>query len=206
MDDARLILASASPRRRDLLDRLGVRYTVEPAGIDETPGADESPGDYVRRMAREKARAVAARGARSAAPVLAADTTVVLGDKSLGKPRDHADALAMLATLSGRTHRVLTAVCLCVGARETESLVETEVDFATLDLAVCEGYLATGEAWDKAGAYGIQGLGGVLVNAIRGSYSNVVGLPLRETWELLRAVGIATALDGPGKVVRGDAH
>lgn len=203
MDAAQLILASASPRRRELLDTLGVRYTVEPADIDETPGPDEPPEDYVRRMAREKARALASRHAGSVTPVLAADTTVVLANRSLGKPRDHVDALAMLATLSGRTHQVLTAVCLCVGPRETISLVETEVDFMTLDRDICEAYLATGEAWDKAGAYGIQGLGGAFVSAIRGSYSNVVGLPLRETWELLRAAGIATALDGPGNSAQG---
>lgn len=204
MDSARLILASASPRRSDLLDLLGVRYTVEPAGIDETPGAGEAPRDYVQRMAREKAAAVAARIDGAGAPVLAADTTVVLDDKALGKPRDRAEALAMLAALSGRTHSVLTAVCLCGAAGESLSLVETAVDFVVLDRAACEAYLATGEAWDKAGGYGIQGLGGAFVSAIRGSYSNVVGLPLAETRQLLRAAGIATLLDPARESARGE--
>lgn len=188
----RLILASASPRRRDLLDQLRVRYTVEPADIDESPATGEAPQDYVQRMAREKATALTGRPGNA---VLAADTTVVLDGKSLGKPRDHADALAMLTCLSGRTHVVMTAVCLRVGSRESVRVVETEVDFAVLDAEACEAYLATGEAWDKAGSYAIQGLGGAFVSAIRGSYSNVVGLPLAETWQLLRAAGIGTALE-----------
>lgn len=202
-----LILASASPRRRDLLDQLGVRYEVEPADIDEIPATGEAPEEYVHRMAREKAAALTGRHPGPGVAVLAADTTVVLEGKALGKPRDHADALAMLAGLSGRTHRVLTAVCLRIAARESVCVVETEVDFATLGLEACEAYLATGEAWDKAGAYAIQGLGGAFVCAIRGSYSNVVGLPLAETWQLLRAAGIGTALENaatPGKEKSGE--
>ena len=206
MDSARLILASASPRRRDLLDQLGVRYSVEPADIDETPGPGEAPRDYVQRMAREKAAAVTRRQPGPARAVLAADTTVVLGENALGKPRDRADALAMLAALSGQTHAVLTGVCLCTAAGELECLVETEVDFVTLDREACEAYLATGEPWDKAGAYGIQGLGGAFVTAIRGSYSNVVGLPLAETRQLLRAAGIATLLDPACGAAEGGAR
>lgn len=205
MDGVHLVLASASPRRRDLLDQLGVRYTVEPAQIDETPGAGEPPRDYVQRMAREKAAAVTARHRGAGTAVLAADTTVVLDGTALGKPRDRADAIAMLTALGGRTHRVLTAVCLDSAAGETVSLVETEVDFVALDSGVCDAYLASGEPWDKAGGYGIQGLGGALVSAIRGSYSNVVGLPLAETRQLLRAAGIATRLD-PVDVAEGDGR
>ena len=195
MSDARLILASASPRRRELLDQLGVHYTVDAAHIDESPGPGESPADYVQRMAREKAGAVAGPRLPSGVAVLAADTTVVLGDAILGKPRDRAEALGMLARLSGRTHRVMTAVCLRSAAGETGALVETEVEFTTLSRDMCEAYLATGEAWGKAGAYAIQGCGGAFVRAIHGSYSNVVGLPLCETWQLLQSCGIGTALE-----------
>jgi septum formation protein len=197
-----LILASASPRRRDLLDQLGVRYTVEPADIDESRAPGETPEDYVRRMAREKAAALVGLHPGPDVAVLAADTTVVLDGDALGKPRDHADALAMLARLSGRTHLVLTAVCLDVGVRESVCVVATEVDFASLDPEACEAYLASGEAWDKAGAYAIQGLAGAFVCAIRGSYSNVVGLPLAETWQLLRAAGIGTGFENAATALK----
>lgn len=191
-----LVLASASPRRRELLEQIGVAFTVSVADIDETPRTGEAPADYVARMAREKAAAVAGAVSPGSA-VLAADTTVVIDDDVLGKPRDHLDGLAMLARLSGRTHEVLTAVCLCDDGGQEEVLVTTRVTFATLDRALCEAYLATGEPRDKAGAYGIQGLGAVLVESIEGSYSNVVGLPLAQTWRLLRERGIATGLDAP---------
>lgn len=188
-----LVLASASPRRQALLEQLGVEFVVVPAHIDESTRAGELPLDYVRRMAQEKARAVRERYP-GAAPVLAADTSVVLDDDILGKPGDHFHALGMLARLSGRTHQVMTAVCLSSAAGEEVIAVETEVTFLTLDRAVCERYLDAGEAWDKAGGYGIQGLGGALVDGIRGSYSNVVGLPLAETWQLLSRHGVPTAL------------
>lgn len=194
MADTRLILASASPRRRDLLDQLGVTYTSEPADIDESQRVGELPSDYVQRMAQEKARAVAALYPAPAFVVLSADTTVVLDDTVLGKPSDTEDAMSILTSLSGRWHTVLTAVCL-IGADGMQcEVVETRVEFATLSLARCEAYLATTEPWDKAGAYGIQGLGGAFVRAIRGSYTNVVGLPLWETLRLLSAHGIPTAL------------
>ena len=198
MDDIRLILASASPRRRELLEQLGVDYLCDPAAIDETPLAGEKPGDYVRRMALEKASAVAARHPASRR-VLAADTTVVLGDDVLGKPRDHFDGLAMLARLSGRSHSVLTSICLCSAGEAHGELVETRVEFVALSREICEAYLATDEPWDKAGCYAIQGLGGAFVRSIQGSYSNVVGLPLSETWQLLRTAGIATALEHAGE-------
>jgi septum formation protein len=189
-----LILASASPRRRELLTQLGVSYLCHPADIDETPEAGETPEDYVRRMAQEKAAAVAAGYPAPKYAVLAADTTVVLDDDILGKPRDHFHGLAILARLSGRQHSVLTAVCLHSASGLRCELVETRVEFAQLSREICEAYLATEEPWDKAGGYGIQGLGGALVRAIHGSYSNVVGLPLCETWQLLASHGIATTL------------
>ena len=193
-----LILASASPRRRELLEQLGVGYDCRPADIDETPLAGEKPADYVRRMAREKARSIAT-GGESGSVVLAADTTVVLDDDVMGKPRDHFHGLAMLARLSGRSHSVLTAVCLLGPRGEDCELVETRVEFQQLSREVCEAYLATDEPWDKAGGYAIQGLGGVFVRAIHGSYSNVVGLPLAETWQLLAVHGVATALESTGE-------
>ncbi len=194
MTGVALVLASASPRRRELLDRLGVQFHCQPADIDESVHAGESPEDYVMRMAREKASVVVASTGGDL-PVLAADTSVVIDNDVLGKPRDHFDGLAMLARLSGRTHTVMTAICLQVAGETSEELVSTEVTFTGLDRASCEAYLATDEPWDKAGGYGIQGLGGAFVSAIEGSYSNVVGLPLCETWRLLAAHGIPTSLD-----------
>ncbi len=195
MSATRLILASASPRRRELLEQLGVRYTCDPANIDESQRVGEGPPDYVQRMAQEKALAVASRYPVSKYAVLAADTSVVIDGTVLGKPRDRVDALDILARLSGRRHAVLTAVCLWSASGMHCALVETAVEFMSLSREICEEYLSSGEPWDKAGAYGIQGLGGAFVRSIQGSYSNVVGLPLCETWQLLSANGIATALD-----------
>jgi septum formation protein len=194
MSATRLILASASPRRRELLEQLGVRFTCDPAHIDESRHADESPFDYVQRMAHEKALAVASRYPVPGHAVLAADTSVVIDDTVLGKPRDRVDALGMLARLSGRTHTVFTAVSLWSATGMHCELVETQVQFMLLSRDICEHYVSTEEPWDKAGAYAIQGLGGAFVRSLRGSYSCVVGLPLSETWQLLSANGIATAL------------
>ena len=202
MSDSRLILASASPRRRELLDQLGVSYTCDPAHIDESQRAGEGPSHYVQRMAQDKARAVAARYPVQAFVVLAADTTVVIDEVVLGKPRDRDDALAMLGSLSGRNHVVQTAVCVLGASGMNCALVETQVEFVPLSRDVCEAYLATAEPWDKAGAYGIQGLGGAFVRSIHGSYSSVVGLPLCETWQLLRAIGIGTALQSSWSTAR----
>ncbi|MCC5860343.1 MAG: septum formation inhibitor Maf [Gammaproteobacteria bacterium] len=188
-----LVLASASPRRRELLAGLGVAFTVCPADIDETPRAGEAVARFVARMAREKAGTVAGR--EVAGPVLAADTVVVCDELPFGKPRDREDALAMLGRLSGRWHRVLSAVCLVAGDVTREVLTETEVRFRPLARGEAAAYWATGEPCDKAGAYAIQGLGGCLVQEIRGSYSGVVGLPLAETLGLLRSAGIPC---GPG--------
>jgi septum formation protein len=189
-----LILASASPRRRELLDQLGVQCQVEPARIDEAQYPGEAPAGYVQRLAQEKALAVSARFCAAEYVVLAADTTVVIDETLLGKPHDKDEAMGMLSRLSGRWHTVFTGVCVRSASGMHSEVVATEVEFVTLSPAVCEAYLATSEAWDKAGGYGIQGLGGAFVRAIRGSYSNVVGLPLYETWQLLSAHGIATAL------------
>jgi len=146
-------------------------------------------------MAREKAAAIAAVQNRESYVVLAADTTVVIDGDILGKPESLPDGLSILSRLSGRSHTVITALCLHTPEGVTSKSVETSVQFAQLDQSVCEAYLATEEPWDKAGAYAIQGLGGVFVKEIRGSYSNVVGLPLTETWQLLLQQGIPTILD-----------
>ena len=190
-----LILASSSPRRKMLLDQLGVRFSCSPAHIDESHRVDEQPSDYVQRMAKEKALAVVSLHTPLSVNVLAADTTVVIAGKVLGKPKDRADALNMLTTLSGEKHSVLTAVCLSTVAGVVCELVETQVEFLALNRETCAAYLATDEPWDKAGAYGIQGLAGAFVRSIQGSYSNVVGLPLCETWQLLSSHGISTALN-----------
>ena len=181
---ARLILASASPRRRELLAALGCAFEVVSAGVDEAVHPGESPAAYVHRVADEKARAVHARVPGTW--VLAADTAVALENEILGLPRDAAEAAAMLRRLAGREHRVLTAVVLLspqnrIAARS----VETSVTFRALDDAEIARYVASGEPLDKAGAYGIQGRGGVLVDRVHGSYSNVVGLPAAETRDLL---------------------
>jgi septum formation protein len=182
-----LYLASQSPRRRELLSQLGVEYGVLDVAVPEERQPGEPPADYVSRVAREKAGAgllqvVAARGAR----VLGADTEVVLGDKVYGKPVDGADAAAMLRELAGRRHRVLTAVWVLDAGREEHLLSETEVDFCALDDADIDAYIASGEWQGKAGAYGIQGRAGAFVSRIEGSYTGVMGLPVHETWTLLR--------------------
>lgn len=182
-----LVLASASPRRRDLLGQLGLRFTVAAADLDETPRPNEPPEAYVLRLAREKAQAVAGRF--PGAWVLAADTTVVLGTELLGKPRDEAEARDMLSRLSGRTHEVHTGVA--VSGRADEALVvRTRVTFRTLSAGEIAWYAGTGEPLDKAGAYAIQGKGGFLVAGIEGSPTNVIGLPLVETLALLTRAGV----------------
>jgi septum formation protein len=198
-EEKTLILASASPRRSELLTQLGVSYRKDVADIDESPLQAELPKDYVIRMACEKAATVAARHSLTGNWILAADTIVEIEGDILGKPTDFFDGLAILARLSGRKHKVMTAICLHGEAGAVPQLVETEVQFVQLSREVCESYLATEEPWDKAGAYGIQGLGGALVSSIHGSYSNVVGLPLRETWQLLSAHGIDTRLERGGE-------
>jgi septum formation protein len=183
-----LCLASQSPRRRELLTQIGVPFVVQAADIDETQQQGERAADYVRRIARAKALAVAARGAHL--PVLAADTTVVIDEAVCGKPGDEREALAMLARLSGRTHRVLTAVALAARGELLERLSASEVSFRVITPAEARAYWASGEPRDKAGAYAIQGRGAVFVEHLAGSYSGVMGLPLYETAALLAAAGI----------------
>ena len=184
-----LTLASMSPRRRELLTQIGVAYLVSAADVDESALPDEPPADYVVRLACAKARVVRQRGA--SLPVLAADTTVVIDGSILGKPRDRAEGVAMLARLSGRTHQVLTAVALAVPARITFRLSASEVRMRTLTAAECAAYWESGEPHDKAGGYAIQGRGALFVESLRGSYSGVMGLPLFETGQLLAAAGLA---------------
>ena len=199
---APIYLASRSPRRRELLAQLGVRH--EPllfrdgsradAEIHEDPRPGEHPDDYVRRVTRLKAdsaweRVLLRRGLMRK-PVLAADTTVALATEILGKPADVADAARILRLLSGTRHRVLTAVALRYEDRVSMTVSESFVTFAALPEARIQAYIATGEPFDKAGAYGIQGRAGAFVTRLEGSYSGVMGLPLYETGELLREFGV----------------
>ena len=184
-----LTLASASPRRRELLEQIGVTHLVSAADIDETVRPGEAPADYVVRMACAKARAVRERG--SELPVLAADTIVVIGGLILGKPRDRADCVAMLGRLSGRTHQVLTAVALASAAGVAFRVSASEVRFRTVTPAECAAYWESGEPRDKAGGYAIQGRGALFIEHLSGSFSGVMGLPLYETGELLTAAGMA---------------
>lgn len=185
-----VVLASASPRRLELLGRLGVSPTVVPADVDESVHDGESAEAYVARVATDKAAAVAA--ARSGAIVIGADTAVVLDGESLGKPDGPADALDMLGRLVGRSHTVLTAVTVISpdGERRTETS-EATVTMADATSAELEWYVATGEPLDKAGAYAIQGIGAFLVERLDGDHTTVIGLPLRATIRLLHAAGLA---------------
>jgi septum formation protein len=184
-------LASASPRRSELLRQIGVPFEVRPADIKEEQLAGETAGAYVVRLAAAKTEGVwAAVGEAERRPVLAADTAVVLDGALLGKPRDAAEAAAMLERLSGRTHRVLTAVALRVGTRIETRLSASEVRFRATTAAERLQYCATGEPFDKAGGYAIQGHAAVFVEDLRGSYSGVVGLPLFETAALLTHCGL----------------
>lgn len=188
---SRLYLASGSPRRRELLAQIGVPFSTLPSVIDETPLPNEAADAYVQRLAWAKAQAgLAALAAPDAAVVLGADTSVVLHGRILGKPESRADALAMLAALSGQTHEVLTAVALANSQRCTVRMVSSQVRFRPLSVAEIEAYWASGEPQDKAGSYAIQGLGAVFVADLHGSFSAVVGLPLCETAALLADFGI----------------
>ncbi|HEX8776480.1 MAG TPA: Maf family protein [Rhodanobacter sp.] len=187
-----LHLASQSPRRRELLTQLGVAFRVVDVDVPERRAAGESPREYVSRVARDKARAgLAALGGHADACVLGADTEVVLDDEVFGKPRDVADAAAMLRRLSGRTHEVISSVWLVDAHGERGTCCVSRVRFAALDDAIVAAYVATGESFGKAGAYAIQGRGAALVEQLEGSYSGVMGLPLFETARLLREAGVA---------------
>ncbi len=197
-----LILASASPRRRELLQRVGLNVLVVPTEIDESPRPDERAGDYVRRMAIEKAAAAGARLAVRAPTVsdvsptdtgrvvslLAADTTVIVDGAILGKPTDETDARRMLERLAGRRHEVATAYRIVCGAREVDRTVTTVVAMRLLDPAEVDAYIAGGEWRGKAGGYAVQGVAAAFVTELRGSWTNVVGLPLAEVLADLRAL------------------
>jgi septum formation protein len=187
-----IYLASASPRRRELLQQIGVSFRVIGADLDETARSGESAAAYVSRLAEAKA-AVGWQGSRDlrAAPVLAADTAVVLDGEILGKPADMKAAVAMLLKLSGRAHEVLTAVALRTAAGLELKVSRSLVSFRTVDPKEARAYWDTGEPGDKAGAYAIQGCAAVFIADLKGSYSGVIGLPLFETAELLKAAGLS---------------
>jgi septum formation protein len=191
---AAFYLASRSPRRLQLLAQVGLFPQVLPMDVDETPRAGQSPADFAVATALAKARAAAATGVT--VPVLGADTDVALDGRILGKPRDSADAQAMLRALSDRWHEVYSAVAVVAGQRAETRLTVTRVQFGTVSAAAAADYWNTGEPADKAGAYAIQGRAARWVRAIEGSYSGVVGLPLYETCELLQRFGIRPAPAG----------
>lgn len=179
-----LILASASPRRRELLQQIGVHFDVQPVDIPEVKLIDESANEFVERLAIEKATAGWQRSEQRL-PVLGSDTVVVLDDRVMGKPLNREDGVGMLQSLSGREHQVVTALAIVNNEQTQVRVVSTRVQFKELSTELCQRYWETGEPADKAGGYGIQGLGAVFVTRISGSYSSVVGLPLTETAELL---------------------
>jgi septum formation protein len=189
MDSSPLLLASSSPRRRELLLRLGVAFQVRPQDIDESVLNLEKPYDYVQRVALDKA--LSALAANPDALVLAADTSVIVDDQILGKPQDSGDALSMLNLLSNREHAVLTAVTLANSERQRSTVVRTTVNFRYISAAEAQRYWATGEPIGKAGGYAIQGFGAAFVESIEGSFSNVAGLPLFETAQYLQEFGVA---------------
>jgi len=187
-----LYLASQSPRRRQLLEQLGLRFGTLAVSVPELRVAGEPPQDYVSRVAREKAGAgLLQLSGVGGAIVIGADTEVVLEDEVFGKPADKDHAHAMLRRLSGRTHCVLSAVWCVSGGREEHALSKSEVSFAQLSDAEIAAYVASGESLDKAGGYAIQGRAAAFIACLTGSYSGVMGLPLYETWCLLRGFGIA---------------
>lgn len=190
--NATLVLASASPRRRQLLEMLGIPILVHPADVQEIPLPKESPAAYSARLARDKARAV------PGALVLGADTIVVLDGRILEKPQDDADALRMLQQLQGRSHTVITSVCLIADGREYQAADQTAVTFRPADGAFLRAYVATGEPRDKAGAYGIQGFGAALVDRIEGDFFGVMGLPVRLVLRLLEEAGQPWCFANPG--------
>lgn len=197
MSDASIYLASNSPRRRELLDQIGVRYQVLKVDVDETSQPGESADALVQRLALDKARAGWAQlPAAARRPVLGADTLVTCQGVVLGKPCDRADALAILARLSGQTQEVLTAIALAGEFGERLALNRSQVRFRSISTAEAAAYWETGEPADKAGAYAVQGLGAVFIEALHGSYSGVMGLPLFETARLLSEVGIAVLRTG----------
>jgi septum formation protein len=193
-----VVLASGSPRRRELLARLGVRFTIRVPDVDERAEPDEDPRAYVERLARRKATVAAdLPAARPGEIVLAAETTVALAGSILGKPTDAADAAVVLRSLSGRTHEVHTGVAVVGPLGLASTVTTTHVTFRELSSAEIADYVATGDPLDKAGAYGIQGEAGRFVADLSGSLSNVVGLPMAQTAALLARAGVVTVTWGP---------
>jgi septum formation protein len=188
MTDCRVVLASSSPRRRQLLELIGIEHEVRPANIDEMMRPREAPRRHAERLAREKASVVARRDPDLI--TIGADTVVVINRKVLGKPRDEAEAFSMLSHLSGREHTVITAVAVARGRKLRSAIEEVSVKFRRLRSDEIEAYVATGEPMDKAGAYGIQGYGATIVERIEGDYFAVMGLPLMRLVGLLREVGV----------------
>ena len=188
MSECRVVLASASPRRGELLNLIGIEHEVRPANIDETMRPRETPRRHVERLAREKASAIAKRDPDLI--TIGADTIVVINRKVLGKPRDTDDAARMLGLLSGREHMVTTAVAVARGKKLRSAVEEVRVRFRRLRDDEIEAYIATGEPMDKAGAYGIQGYGATIVERIEGDYFSVMGLPIVRLIGLLRDVGV----------------
>ncbi|QIM63384.1 septum formation protein Maf [Pasteurellaceae bacterium Orientalotternb1] len=188
-----IYLASNSPRRWELLRSLGLQLHRIAGEIDETPLPNEQAKAYCLRIALAKNRAAQAVSSTenfTNLPILTADTTVSIDGKILGKPKDQADAITMLQQLSGRTHQVFTAVCVSYSGEQFECVQTSEVTFKTLSEAEISAYVETGEPMDKAGAYGIQGVGGIFISHLEGSFTGVMGLPLFETAELLRKCGV----------------
>ena len=186
----RLILASASPRRSELLRSAGFTFEVIPADVEESPGAGEPAETYTRRVALDKARYALARVSDRSATVIGADTEVVTGGRILGKPADDTDAAAMLRLLSAAAHDVLTAVVICANGRELIDVVTTRVWFVAMSDAEIDWYVRTGEPQGKAGAYAIQGHGARFIERIHGSWSNVVGLPLHTVHRMLGQLAV----------------
>jgi septum formation protein len=190
----RVVLASGSPRRRELLNMIGVGHEIMPADIDERYFPGEDPPAHAERLAREKAAAVALRAGNSL--IIAADTIVVVDGDVLGKPRDRADAAEMLRRLAGRSHTVHTAVAVRYGGSEASAVESPSVTFRPLDAEFIEAYIATGEPMDKAGSYGIQGFGATLVSRVEGDFFAVMGLPLHRTMQLVESVGLIYRFGG----------
>ncbi len=190
-----ILLASASPRRKDLLAQLGLDVELAPVNLDESVRADETGAEYVQRLAREKSAAAWTGLGEPGAPVLAADTAVVLDEQILGKPAGRADAIHMLTQLSGRTHDVLTGVSVRAGSRHATALSRSSVTFRAISPAEIANYWQSGEPEGKAGAYAVQGLGAIFVEHLSGSYSGVMGLPLYETACLLNDFGYSVPFD-----------
>ena len=185
----KIVLASQSPRRKELLGRMGLEFVTQASKLDESAFDGLEARELVATLSREKARWIAQR-LDGEALVIGADTVVVRDGVALGKPRDAEDAVAMLLSLSGRDHQVCTGVTVCLGDRVLTQVEETQVTFRALTEAEIRQYVSTGEPMDKAGAYGIQGLGGLLVSGIRGDYSNVVGLPVCRLGQMLKDFGV----------------